>query len=152
MSGCYPGETLSMCIHGTPAKLTCAQCSNEHRLNLIESQIKALTEMYKNLSIKVASFEDHRIRQIDENRKASKHFDNIDSSLKVHWDDREYFYKKINDCKECLSHIDDLIEINKSFLERIEKLERQFADFMQKSNLNCEKRPKYCNECGNKNE
>ena len=37
-------------------------------------------------------------------------------------------------------------------LIKLAELERLFADFMQKSSLNCEKRPKYCSECGNKNE
>lgn len=94
MSGCYPENTFPNCIHGVPLKSECLNCSNEHRLVLIESQIKTLTAMYKEISCNVAGFIDYKLRQIDENKENNK-------------------------------NIDSLIKINKSLLERIEKLENK---------------------------
>ncbi len=92
-------ETMSMCVHGVPVKFECGRCEDKHRLNLLESQVKSLTDMYKYISSMVAGFEGYRIRQIDDNSKMSKRVDEL-----------EDFNKR-------------QIDWNKHINERIEKLE-----------------------------
>lgn len=71
-------ESNHYCVHGfNPAAHQCLYCEMQAKIDSLESQVKALTEMYKDLSCKVAGFSDHRIRQIDENRKISKRVDEI---------------------------------------------------------------------------
>ena len=72
---------MSICIHGVPIKIQCGKCEDKHRINLLESQVKALTEMYKEISCMVAGCQDHRIRQIDENRKISRRVEEIENGL-----------------------------------------------------------------------
>ncbi len=50
----------------------------ESRIESLESQIKASTEMYKHISALVAGLQDHHVRQVDENRKISKRIDSVD--------------------------------------------------------------------------
>jgi hypothetical protein len=64
-----PSENMGMCIHDVPENFKCEICKHDHCLNLLESKIKALTEMYKNLSISIAGCMDFKVRQMDENRK-----------------------------------------------------------------------------------
>ena len=47
------------------------------RIESLESQLKALTEMYKHLSMSIARCQDHQVRQIDENRKVSERIDGV---------------------------------------------------------------------------
>lgn len=42
----------------------------EERIDNIEKQLHALTDIYKYLTIQVGSLMDHKVRQIDENRKS----------------------------------------------------------------------------------
>lgn len=91
-----PSETLSFCTHGTPVKFECAKCSLEHRLKLLESQMKTSNDMYIELTKSIQVLHEHKIRQIDENRKISKRIDQIER---------------------------DLIDISSPLLERIEEIE-----------------------------
>jgi hypothetical protein len=80
MSICMqPNETLCvpLCVHGVSVKFECGICVDHHKLNLLESQIQTLTDMYKDLSIKIAAFLDYRNFQIDENRKISRRVDEL---------------------------------------------------------------------------
>jgi len=47
----------------------------------MQKQINALTDMYKDLSIYLAGFHDHKVRQIDENRKISKRVDELEEKI-----------------------------------------------------------------------
>lgn len=67
----------------------------------IQAQLKALTEMYKALSINVAGLQDHHIRQIDENRKTSKRVDEVEQLV---YDEKEKFRcndRKPHKCPVC---------------------------------------------------
>lgn len=69
MTGCHePLKSTDKCI--------CVYCLNE-RTKKLELEIKSLTEMYKHLSISIAGYQDHKNRQIDENRKISRRVDEI---------------------------------------------------------------------------
>lgn len=59
------------CEHGKEVrKEQCHLCD-------IKRQIMALTDMYKELSVRVCGFHDHKLRQIDENKKISAKVDEI---------------------------------------------------------------------------
>ena len=99
--------------------MICMICSHRsEKIDELEKKIIALTDMYKSISIQCAANHEHKIRQIDENRKVSKHLDNIDSSIRVHWDDREYFYQKIKELKN--SDYDERIDMISLRLDRID--------------------------------
>lgn len=74
-------DTLSFCIHGTPVKFECAKCHNEHRLKLLESQMKTSNEMYIELTKSLQVLHEHKIRQIDENMKVLRRLDEIENGL-----------------------------------------------------------------------
>lgn len=63
-------DSLEVCEHSIHINLPCQLCK-------LQKQIIALTDMYKSLSCSVAGFQDHKIRQIDENRKISKRMDEL---------------------------------------------------------------------------
>lgn len=102
-------------------------------------------------------------KQKEENEKINtilqKHEKNIDNMVT-----HEVFYSSYQNMDAWKRGAEVLIamlekKVNKlgeiSFdnkIERIANLERKIEDFMQKSSLNCQKVPKYCSECGNKNE
>jgi|ERR1700733_547090 len=69
------------CVHGLPVNYECGRCNDKHRINLLESQIKALTNMYKEISCMAVSCNDHKIRQIDENRKISRRIEKLEERL-----------------------------------------------------------------------
>jgi len=69
-------DSLECCEHLVHESLPCHLCK-------LQKQITALTDMYKELSPIIAGYQDHRIRQIDENRKISKRVDDMDDFLKT---------------------------------------------------------------------
>lgn len=92
-----------ICDHGlNPALQPCHLCT-------LHKQIMALTDMYKDLSIRVMANHDFKLRQIDENRKLSKRVDEIDSKLRA-WD-------------EDLEYLDSM-----KLPKRIEKLEEKISE------------------------
>ncbi len=64
----------------------------------IQSELNALTEMYKALSINVAGLQDRHVRQIDENRKSSQRIDDIETLIDVRAENNE---KKPHKCPVC---------------------------------------------------
>lgn len=78
MSHCSLGLSCDpICDHGIhTSRQRCIHCE-------LQRQITALTDMYKELSIRVVGFHDHKLRQIDENRKISKRVDELDAAYKV---------------------------------------------------------------------
>lgn len=90
MSGCHPPYVeMPVCEHLVPFKYTCLECNRTSASPLVQEiqelkkQVRSLIDMYKHLSVQVASYQDHKIRQIDENRKVSKRLDEIEETLKT---------------------------------------------------------------------
>lgn len=115
-------STMKRCNHGLIAH-DCDMCQ-------AQKQIKALTEMYKDLSCIVAGFSDHRIRQIDENRKISRRVDELELQIdnksdKVDKKTLEGLQSRINDLEKSSAEI----KIPYLFIERIEKLEIFHEEF-----------------------
>jgi predicted transcriptional regulator with HTH domain len=100
-----------ICNHGVyVSRERCMLCE-------LQKQINALTEMYKHISSMVAGCEDHRIRQIDENRKISRRVDELEIFVRDH----EHYLKKIDKISLCDP---DKVRANlKELMNRIEKLE-----------------------------
>lgn len=82
----------------------CVICKMEHRINLLESQIKKLTERFNNINEYkteiIQSLINHKNYQIDENRKVSKTLDELrvskaGSDWVARWSNE--INKKIND-------------------------------------------------------
>lgn len=132
-----PTETMSLCIHGVPIKFECVKCMenkniecikfyNEQRLKELESQIKALIEMYKDLICRVAGFSDHLIKQIDENRKISRRLDDIVGMF----------------AKDSCKLESEIIRLDKKF----DDLEKLFYDEKEKFRSN-DKKPYKCPVC-----
>ena len=109
-------------------------------LSYLEKQVHSLTEMYKKLSIICASNQDHRVRQIDENRKISRRVDDLQNdhskmindlidtinSIDVYVRNHEQYLKGI--AKIAMCDPDKVLENQKVLLERIKKLE-SLTDF-----------------------
>jgi chaperonin cofactor prefoldin len=114
MSGCFPTETLSICIHGNPVKfgrcLICDPMTKAVSLDNLSNEIASL----KN---RIETLHTHKLRQIDENNKAFKW-------LKSH-------EEKINDLCGYVKH---LCELTQSLQERIEVLESGFSTFRSELN------------------
>lgn len=66
-------DSMEVCEHLIHINLPCELCK-------LQKQITTLTNMYKDFKLHVAGFHDHKVRQIDENRKISRRVDEID-----HW-------------------------------------------------------------------
>ena len=64
---CYIGTAI--CEH-SQIKESCWYCK-------VNGQLQALTDMYKSISIQCAANHEHKIRQIDENRKISRRIDEL---------------------------------------------------------------------------
>jgi len=125
-----PSEQPKPCIHSINS-YSCCIC-------VLESQVKALTDMYKEISCMVAGCQDHKIRQIDENRKISRRIDELEDFNKrqIDWN------KHIN---ERIEKLEKLINVKKAeqiicdganlhltilkFEKRMEELEAQLVAF-----------------------
>ena len=68
------------CKHGVKLPNLCSLCIFYDRLEILDSQMKSLTEMYKNLSINTDEFHVHKSCQIDENRKISRRVDELENN------------------------------------------------------------------------
>ena len=64
-------DQYECCEHLLLKSLPCYLCK-------LQDQITALTNMYKELSIRVVAQHDFKLRQIDENRKISRRVDEIE--------------------------------------------------------------------------
>ncbi len=89
---CDPAqETLSVCIHGAPVKFgRCLLCNPMERKTV---NIGDLIDELISLRNRIEALHEHKLRQIDENRKVSKHLDSIDASIKVNKKIEERFDK-----------------------------------------------------------
>lgn len=132
--------------------MKCPECNWEQRPKpSLEDQIKALTDMYKSVSIQCAANHEHKLRQIDENRKISRRIDELFETLEAYNEDAEYL-----DSLSLPKRIEKLEELNqqcfeanpiKAIYDKFEKIESKIACLMQKSTLNDEKRPFKCPVC-----
>ncbi|HET9434632.1 MAG TPA: hypothetical protein VFO37_12785, partial [Chitinophagaceae bacterium] len=111
------------CEHGKELrKEQCTLCE-------LKTQIMALTDMYKKFTVRTEALHEHKLRQIDENRKVSERMDNM---------------------KEISSRHDDL---HKEWWDRIEKLEKEISNWEEefyflKEKLRCpDKKPHKCPVC-----
>ena len=89
---CYTIQnTLSVCVHGAPVKFgRCLLCNPMERKTV---NIGDLIDELISLRNRIEALHEHKLRQIDENRKVSKHLDSIDASTKVHNKIEERFDK-----------------------------------------------------------
>lgn len=77
MSNCSDYVDMPVCEHIVPVKFQCPKCNPL----TLEKQIESLTDMYKHLSISIAGYQDHKVRQIDENRKISERMDLFNADM-----------------------------------------------------------------------
>jgi hypothetical protein len=100
-------ETLSLCIHGMPVKFNnCRECANMANDNFsLNNRINALHE--------------HKIRQIDENRKVFKRFEELENETIVP------LVEKIDELEDI---VDDIEHQGNDHEDRIEKLELKNID------------------------
>lgn len=149
MSICSLGLSCDpICDHGIhTSRQRCIYCE-------LQKQITALTDMYKSLSIQVAAHHEHKLRQIDENRKISRRVDETDHIANCQGESISIIIKNLNKLERELESNHLTQELNPQVwkfvterIDKLEKLESKFADFMQKSILNCEKRPFKCPVC-----
>jgi hypothetical protein len=159
MSGCYPSETLSLCEHGKPIKFPCLLCEPAHsEINLLD-----IVNDLNSLRNRIEALHCNKLWQLDENRKISRRIERLESENKMRQDTIACLDSVYNDaCRKIEKRLEDIekwsaqVESNWVFAKvkfiEIDDLNRKFADFMQKSCLNCEKRPfkcPVCDGCGN---
>lgn len=140
MNGCY--QAIPHCEHNQ-MKGSCFYCN-------VNDQLKALTDMYKTLSIQCAANHDHKVRQIDENRKISKRFDELEAALKrdfititeridsgfsAHLESDEYADEQIRERFEKLEKVLPRYDsLHKEWWDRIEMLEKTVSSLEGKLN------------------
>ncbi len=109
----------------------CAQCNWDQRPKpSLEDQIIALTDMYKTLSIQYAANHDHKVRQIDENRKISSKVDEIidfDNSIKE---------SMIQLNNRITAIVKDYNEMNMRRIEESTLISRRLTEIEKLSNFN----------------
>lgn len=134
------------CVHGLPVNYECERCNDKHRINLLESQIKALTNMYKEISCMAVSCNDHKIRQIDENRKISRRIEKLEERLNridhKLVDNLNNIFKEMKELKESYSFIID----NKGLINRIGILGEALHTLSEENNK-LRKAPHKCPIC-----
>lgn len=110
MSGCHnpstSSETMSVCTHGKPVKFPCALCASTHSEFTLIDILKSIQKLRN----RIDSLHEHKIRQIDENRKTSKlvnaHEEYLKNIDKIALCDPEKVYnnhKKLNEWVEKLN-------------------------------------------------
>jgi DNA repair exonuclease SbcCD ATPase subunit len=160
MSGCHPTETLSLCPHGNPVKFgRCLACDPIKRIPDLHMDFLAgkeildviRKELQENKN-RIEALHEHKLRQIDENRKISRRVDEIEkikglvsSSLDETLCDIDKDISKLNERLDridhkCVNHIT-------SIFKRLEELESKFDDLSVKSKLNSQKQPFKCPVC-----
>src|SRR5438552_3378293 len=106
---------MNLCKHGVFIGLEpCVHCSHDHQFNLLKSSVKELNE--------------HKLRQIDENRKISRRVDELQNHFA---DVINQAVKKVNDLDKFHQEFKDVIKedlkrnekIFEDIFDRIEKLE-----------------------------
>lgn len=132
MSGCYPNVVPEVCKHGVD------QITHSCQFCVLEKNINTL---YASLGNRINGLHEHKLYQIDENKKISIRVDELE---KFHHDFKNVLKDDIEGHEELLDGFDKRIERLElknieHQIKRIADLERKFADFMQKSPLNCEK-------------
>lgn len=104
------------------------------RIESLESQMKASTEMYKHLSISIAVLQGHHVRQIDENRKISSRVDDVikeivnQSSIAEKYSiDYESRIKKLED--NIIFNVDNRRDLNASLISLQQLFENRLDMF-----------------------
>jgi hypothetical protein len=121
MSGCYPSEQVKNCNHGNENSSQCHMCGIESILN------------YASLNNRIEALHCNKLQQIDLNKKAEKKFEELEKKInEIALDIESHYEASIEDNE----YADDQI---RSKFKEIDDLKSKFADFMQKSGLNCEK-------------
>jgi DNA repair exonuclease SbcCD ATPase subunit len=125
MSHCHLGLSCEkLCVHGIRInEQQCYFCEINHKINLLDSKISSLI--------------DHKIRQIDENRKISKHMDMVDLSIKIQCDIREFFYKKIKELEKKQKFLETNSEKIQRLESEIDELERLVNAIKESYNSLC---------------
>jgi len=77
MSGCHPPDTLALCKHGKPVKFPCLSCAPTHKEFTLLDAINAIEELRN----RIEALHEHKLRQIDENRKISKKVDDLEELI-----------------------------------------------------------------------
>ncbi len=108
-------ETSSLCDHGAQIKFGCLLCA------------PTLGDLIISLNNKVEQLREHKVRQIDENRKISRRVDEVEKSLehyreyKTGIEDLETDVMRLNE-----RIVDVLEELENSDNERLDKLENSY--------------------------
>jgi len=117
---CEP-VNLPSCVHGVVDY--CHKCQDRFIDQVIElaKQVNALTDMYKSVSIQCAANHEHKLRQIDENRKISRRVDELEKWKKV------AIEKNIQD----IARIRELEKLNQQCFDAnpIAMIEKKFDEF-----------------------
>ncbi|MFI5405459.1 MAG: hypothetical protein ACHQ1D_02980 [Nitrososphaerales archaeon] len=120
-----------ICEHGVHiARQMCRECE-------LQRQFNALTDMYKSLSIQVAAHHEHKIRQIDENRKISRRVDELEKELEIHktaltrkWQANSELSKRVDELEKVINYISKHTNDENVNKRRIDELEASYkADY-----------------------
>lgn len=141
-----------ICEHGFyTARERCIHCE-------LQKQITALTDTYKSLSIQAAAHHEHKLRQIDENRKVSRRVDEHEEGLIIHKNKLIDLDKRIYELEKAYKAdyevAKDIIfqgaQTHASILKcekGLKDLEQLFYDEKDKFRCN-DKKPHTCPVCG----
>ena len=147
MSGCYPNVMPEVCPHGILlGHQQCYYCELENKISSLNNRIEGLHA--------------YKLNQINLNDRADKRIDSFETDVAKDIININEQIEKLNKFSEFDA---EFITIFKNRIEKLElkniehqikriaDLEREFADFMQKSSLNYQKQPfkcPVCNGCG----
>ena len=70
-------QPAKYCEHGrfTLTCEFCLICSMQHKINLLESQMKSLTDLCNYMNMRIYNLSEHKTRQVDEDRKITRRVD-----------------------------------------------------------------------------
>jgi len=107
----------------------------------IIKSLDSLYDMSRSHAVRIEALHEHKLKQIDENKKISRRVDELEKKInEIALDIESHYEASIEDNE----YADDQI---RSKFKEFDKLKSKFEDFMRKSVLNCEKRPFTCPVC-----
>jgi hypothetical protein len=132
-------ETLSLCIHGKPLKFNnCDQCAN-------------IIDNYAALNNRIEALHEHKIRQIDENRKISGRIDELQNNVANTINDSldrieklEDFHEKFKDVLK--ADINSVQQIMDGVYKRLDELE-ECVNRITEDDMKVGRQPHKCPVC-----
>jgi DNA repair exonuclease SbcCD ATPase subunit len=110
-------ETLQFCTHGAPIKFGCYICLSKKEKDVSYDEV--VTTILDHHLNKLNKLEEHRLRQIDENRLISKRVDDLENDI-INSDDN--VNDELNYQSDDITRLELKVALHEEYLKKIDKI------------------------------